>query len=51
MNKIQKQREIISSLLVKKELATGQEKLDITTAIVDAKAKLNRMLYPKRFKL
>ena len=46
-----KQREIIADLQEKKRLSSGQEKLDLTTEIVNEQEKLNEMLKPKKIEI
>ena len=51
MNKIQKQKEIISKLEKQKKFRKGQKLLDLNVAIVDAMEKLNKLMYPERKEL
>lgn len=49
--RVAKQRTIISDLQNKKFLSEGQERLDLTTEIVNQQEKLNKILYPKPFNI
>ena len=51
MDKIRKKREIIQNLINKKELSTGQKKLDLTTELANEYEKLRNMLNPKKVEL
>lgn len=50
-DKIRNQRKTISALILKRDKAKGQKKLNLIRDIVDAQEKLTELLYPKMHKL